>query len=65
MLPNLFPFEGSTRPISFPKRSSVVSKRQQVVQVEVANEPAVENSRDRRSETPSPEDMLEGLYVVH
>lgn len=34
-----------------------------MVQVEVASEPATGDARDRRSETPSPEDMLEGVCV--
>lgn len=55
MLPSLFPFEGSTIPVSFPKKSSL--RRKHVVQVEVSNENS--SVRERRSETPSPEDMTE------
>lgn len=57
MLPSLFAFEGSTHPVQLPKKSSL--RRRQVVQVEVA--PEVSSSRERRSETPSPENIANGV----
>ena len=59
MLPSLFAYEGSTNPIHLPKKSSL--RRRQVVQVEVA--PEASSSRERRSETPSPENMVNGLNI--
>ena len=56
MLPSLFAFEGSTNPVQLPKKSSL--RRRQVVQVEVTSEVP---SRDRRSETPSPENIANGI----
>ena len=55
MLPSLFAYEGSTRPVEVTKRSSL--RKKQVVQVEVSEREA--SVRERRSETPSPEDMTE------
>ena len=61
MLPSLFAYEGSTNPVPIPKKSSL--RRRQVVQVEVASE--VESNRERRSETPSPENIANriGTYI--
>lgn len=56
MLPNLFAYEGSTNPVQLPKKSSL--RRRQVVQVEVTSEVS---SRERRSETPSPENIANGI----
>lgn len=56
MLPSLFPYEGST-PVSLMKKSVGIRKR--VVQVEVTDESS--SFRERRSETPSPEDMTEAM----
>ena len=55
MLPSLFAYEGSTNPVRLPKKSSL--RRRQVVQVEVTSE--VSSSRERRSETPSPENVID------
>lgn len=55
MLPSLFAYEGSTNPVRLPKKSSL--HRRQVVQVEVNSE--VSSSRERRSETPSPENVID------
>lgn len=62
MLPSLFSFEGSTNPVQLPKKSSLRSR--QVVQVEISPE-AVSN-RERRSETPSPENVVkdQGICVL-
>lgn len=57
MLPSLFAYEGSTNPVLLPKKSSL--RRRQIVQVEVSSE--VSSSRDRRSETPSPENIANGI----
>ena len=57
MLPSLFAYEGSTNPVQLPKKSSL--RRRQVVQVEVTSQ--VSSSRERRSETPSPEDVANGI----
>ena len=58
MLPNLFPFEGSTQPVVIAR----LNNREQVVEAEVA--PDVDSARSRRSETPSPESRTGGDAVV-
>lgn len=57
MLPSLFAYEGSTNPVQLPKKSSL--RRRQVVQAEVTSE--IASSRERRSETPSPENIGNGV----
>ncbi len=62
MLPSLFAYEGSTHPVQIPKKSSL--RRRQVVQVEVTAEAS--SNRERRSETPSPENLItkSGIFTV-